>query len=72
MSHEQGSAAAAYLSSVIEERIGPPWPAIRCNRCGHSRHFWTPRDDEEQIAIEMSMDGFTIEHAECIRAAGTL
>lgn len=46
-------------------RRGPPWPFVRCQRCGCSRHFEPPRTSLEGEEIETDMVKFALAHKGC-------
>ena len=47
---------------AIELRLGPPWPAIRCTVCGHTRHCQTSQHPEDWQLARKALLQFAIEH----------
>ncbi len=53
---------AQHPSEEFELRMGPPWPAVFCSRCGASRHSNPPSDDAELYRVRVDLDQFIEQH----------
>ncbi len=51
--------------SGFSVRLGKPWPAIACTRCGKSRNYPMPRAANEERAVQADLPSFVLEHAGC-------
>lgn len=56
---------AAALGLRFTVRRGPPWPLVRCEHCGGSRHYPRPETAAEESELEADMLNFALAHRGC-------
>ncbi|HZU85203.1 MAG TPA: hypothetical protein VE987_19860, partial [Polyangiaceae bacterium] len=62
--------AEAPRRPVFSSRRGDPWPMVRCDGCGASRHDETPRTAADEDLVGAEQLKFALEHAACAVRAG--
>jgi hypothetical protein len=55
--------AALAKEAGFELRVGPPWPMLRCLRCGATRHSDVPQTRAALGALRQAFAAFWVEHA---------
>lgn len=50
----------------FELRLGPPWPMVRCPRCGTRRHCEAPRGPAERDLVRAAIVKFGVQHESCV------
>jgi len=51
-----------YPAAHIALRLGPPWPAAWCSRCGRSRHGQPPENAWDRALTHTALVQFALEH----------